>query len=425
MARQTLYVLLLIAFAAVLSALRNMGETSPDLLATWMAGLNFARGSFDQIYAPAGPVFDMYPPDAWIAELRAGGHDGAIFPFIYPPLWAWGASWLTGVTSYSSVIAVANVVNPALLGLTLWLAARAARCPLPEPGYVAIGLAAFFLTAISLVALEQNQPQILVAFLTVLAAERTARGAPRSAGAALALAASIKLYPAFFALIWLARGERRALAGFILAGAGLALLSLAVAGWPLHAAFLAQIRTISGSTLVTSFTYDLDAVAAKYLFADAMTFVPDLLPDSDAGWLVLAKPTLWTVADAALLLATLAGLTRLARKSRDPLVWPLAITLTALVSPLSWGYHYLAALAFLPALLPRLGHARFVLTGVLLLFPSNPGYILSDLPVLDYHRWSPFLGTLAMAGYAAMLLTLILRPQDAPDRPLRSDPAPL
>lgn len=426
MPRQTAFVLILIALGAVLSALRNTGQVSPDLLATWMAGLNFARGAFDQIYpAAAGPAFEMHPPEAWVAELRAQGHDGAIFPFIYPPLWAWAASVLTRVTDYARIVAVANVLNPVLLGFTLWLAARTVRGALSDAVFVSVGLLMFATTAMALVALEQNQPQILVAFLTVLAAERATNSAPRAAGIALALAASIKLYPALFALLWLARGERRPVAAFAVTGAALGLLSIALAGWPLHALFLEQIRTISGSVLVTSFTYDLDAVAAKYLFGDALTFVPDLLPGSEAGWKVLAKPPLWKAIDAALILAAIAALALLARRSRDPLVWPLAVTLVALASPLSWGYHYLAALAFLPALLDRLGAARGILASVLLLAPSTPAYILSDLPVLAYHAWSALLGTLAMAAYAALLLRLVLGPEPAAERPLRSDPAQL
>ena len=41
----------------------------------------------------------------------------------------------------------------------------------------------------------QNQPQILVSFLTVLALERAMRGHERTAGLALAVAAAIKVYP--------------------------------------------------------------------------------------------------------------------------------------------------------------------------------------------------------------------------------------
>jgi len=307
----------------------------------------------------------------------------------------------------------------------LWLAARMSRIVMSPVIYVCTGLLMFSMTAMAIVAIEQNQPQIVVAFLTVLAVERSVNGAPRTAGFALALAASIKLYPVLFVLFWLIRGERRPVIAFTVAGLGLGFLSVAVAGWPLHVAFLEQMRIISGTALLTFFTYNIDAVVAKVFFRDAMTFVEDLDLGSATGWTVLAKPTLWKILDALALLAALGGLTVLARRTRDPLFWPLAFTAIALVSPLTWGYHYLAALAFLPSLLDRIGIAAGILTALVILFPSSPIYIVADLPTLKFTDWSTLLGTLAMFGYAALLLALILRPERETQRPLRSDPAPL
>lgn len=425
MSKQALLVIAMIVAAAALSALRNAGFASPDLLATWMAGLNFARGSSDQIYAPARTVFDMHPPESWVKELSGQGYTDAIFPFIYPPLWAWIGAGLTRITDYPTLVFVANIVNPLLLGGMLWLAARITGGRMPPVAYVGTGFLMFSLSVISLVALEQNQPQILVAFLTVLAIERAQHGAPKSAGAALALAASIKLYPALFVLFWLVRGDRRPALAFAVTGTGLAGLSLAVAGWPLHAQFLDQMRLISGTALLTFFTYCADSLAAKLFFKDAMTFVPFANGASDGGWLVMAKPPLWRLLDATALLAVLAGLAWLARRRDDPLFWPVAIIAIALVSPLSWGYHYLTALAFLPALLDRLGAGRGILAALAILLPVSPLYMLSDLPVFEFRYWAAIAGSLAMAGYGALLIALVLGAVTEPRRALRSDPAPL
>ncbi|MDX1739050.1 MAG: glycosyltransferase 87 family protein, partial [Alphaproteobacteria bacterium] len=64
---------------------------------------------------------------------------------------------------------------------------------------ISLGLVAF-LVPFGL-ALRENQPQILVSFLILLAIERERAGWNIAGGAALALAASIKLYPALFALL--------------------------------------------------------------------------------------------------------------------------------------------------------------------------------------------------------------------------------
>ncbi len=410
MARQTLAIAIMICACTVLSALKHAGASSPDLLASWMAGLNFARGDFHAIYPALTGVFEMRPPEAWVAELRSAGHQDAIYPFIYPPLWAWAVGLLTKVTDYASMVAVANVVNPLLLGVTLWLAARMACGRIGESVYVLTGLVLFASTTISLIALEQNQPQILVAFLTVLAIERTRAGAPILGGAALAVAAALKLYPAFLALFWLARGERHATAAFALVGGALGLLSIAVAGWPLHAEFLAHIRSISGTVLVTFFSHSIDPVIGDIFFSDALKQIPSLDLDSPRGWSVMAKPAAWTALNMVATLGALAGLFALARSQfgGDPLFWPFALTVLALLSPLSWGYHYIAAVAYMPAFLARLGAGPGLLVCIALLAPTSVFYVLSDLPILPFELYAGLLGTLAMVAYAGLLLQMIV-----------------
>ncbi|MDU8943004.1 glycosyltransferase family 87 protein [Ovoidimarina sediminis] len=409
MTRQTLGLMALICACAAFSAVRFWGVNSPDLLATWMAGVSFARGDHSAVYPQLGEVFTMRPPEAWITELRSDGYDGAIFPFIYPPLWAWVTGHFSRLAEYENFVRVATVVNPVLLGLTLWLAARLAAGRLGAMAFVAIGVVLFASTTIVLGALEQNQPQILVAFLTVLAIERTRSGAAVTGGVALAIAASLKLYPALFALFWLARGERRAAASFALAGAGLGLLSIAVAGWPLHAEFLAQIRTISNTVLVTVFSHSADPVLGQFVFPANLTPVESLASGAPGGWLVMAKPPVWAALNTAAILVALAGLAALARSrfGADPLFWPLAITVIALLSPLSWGYHYIAAIAFVPALIDRLGSGPGLVTCLVLLAPTSVPYVFSDLPVLAFDAYAGLLGTLAMALYAALLLAMI------------------
>lgn len=414
MARQTALVFFLIAVATALAALRNAGATSPDLLATWMAGLHFARDTVQHIYPALGPVFEMQPPDAWVPELRAQGHEASIYPFIYPPLWAWVASGLTQVMEYATLVSVMNVVNPVLLGLTLWLAARLAGKGLSPVAYVGIGLAVFASTTISLVALEQNQPQILVAFLTVLAIERAHGKSPTSAGIALALAASIKLYPALFALFWLVRGERRAVASFALVGGALGVASIAVAGWPLHAEFLGHVRAISSTVLVTSFTHSIDPVIGDMFFSGQMTVIPDN-GGTGAGWHVMAKPALWKALNAVALLAALVALARLVRRTDDPLFWPLAFAVISLLGPLSWGYHYLAVIVFLPALLARMRPAYGILTILAVLFPTSVFYTLNSPDWLPFEQYANMLGTAAMAAFALICLSLIRRRDRAPE----------
>ena len=41
----------------------------------------------------------MSPPDVWIQAVLAEGIETSVYPFIYPPLWAWAMSWIIPITS--------------------------------------------------------------------------------------------------------------------------------------------------------------------------------------------------------------------------------------------------------------------------------------------------------------------------------------
>jgi len=105
--------------------------------------------------------------------------------------------------------------------------------------------------------------------------ERHRAGAPLTAGAVIALAASIKLYPALLALPFLASGNRRAFGSFVVIGASLGGLSIALAGWPLHSLFLAEVGRISGTVMSTIHTYSFDAIIGQMFFADQMQMIHD------------------------------------------------------------------------------------------------------------------------------------------------------
>jgi len=416
-------ILVLLLAVAGVSWLRYSGAPSPDLLATWMAGKYFAAGAYDKIYHASNGLFTMRPPPAWEPDLRAQGYEGAIFPFIYPPIWAWAAAQLEGIISPETFISLASFINPLLLGATIWLAARMVAEKLAPIVFVLTVIALFSVSLSALVALEQNQPQILVSFLIVLGVERTRAGAPLLGGLAMALAAALKLYPVIFALIWLARGERRAAAAFTLFGGAIGLASVALAGWPLHAAFLSEIGAISSTVLVTFLTFSIDPTIAQAFFADQFQSVASLRIQAPgevaSAWSVMAKPPLWRMGDGALMLAVVAFLLRTARtpRGRDALFWPFAITLLALVSPLSWGYHYLAALAFAPALVERFGLRPGALALVAVFAPASTFYLLADPAWLPWEVGVQPLSTAAMALYALLLWLGLPKPPAAPLHP--------
>ncbi len=340
---------------------------SADLMAVWLAGHFLASGQPDQVYAPVTEFFQMYPPDAW-RPLMASEYDfdGPIYPFLYPPIWAKLAGLLSGMNFW--VLTVwALLINCFLQVATIWLVLKIVRPQrIAPPLFVLLGFVYLYGTHIGTISLQQNQPQILVSFLLVLAIERSHAKADLTAGAVLALAASIKLYPALFAVYWLVSGNRRALSAFALLGGGLGLASVIWSGWPLHAQFLEQIRLISASVLTTAITFNLDATLAQLFFWDDLVRVPGLEPPTEAvpdpGWYSMARPGWWKLMSPIVLfggfLFTVFTYARSDHDTRHMAVWPLGLTMVAILSPLTWVYYFIPAAAFAPILLERLGIVR-------------------------------------------------------------------
>ncbi|TCP41421.1 glycosyltransferase family 87 protein [Rhodovulum marinum] len=353
--------MLVLGYIAI--ALVAAPRMSGDLLPLWLAGEAFAGGG--PVYAPADGLFRMLPPEGWTARAAALGHEGHVYPFVYPPLWAWVFGGLTRVTDFATVAAVAGALNTALLVAMPLLARRAAGAGPGVFGYLVISQVLIHMTPVGMIALYQNQSQILVAFLVVLALERAEAGRPASAGAAMALAASIKLFPAAFALIWLVSGERRAFASFAAVGLALGLVSVAVAGWPLHAAFLGHVAAIGETGFFSALSFSLDAVAARLAGAEPVS-VP--LANTHPGQIapqviaVSDKPAALVLAGKAAVVAAILGLglamRRAGRGARRAALWPAALTLLPLLGPIAWGYYFLAATAFAPVLLSTLGRVR-------------------------------------------------------------------
>ncbi len=350
-----------ISVLTVVVSLQFFGDTdSPDFYATWLAGDFFAQGRFDQIYPADTTHYTMRVPDAWPAYVVAQGHDGEIFPFIYPPLWAWVSAQMATIASYETVHTIARIVNPLLVVGMVALAWRAAQTTMAVWKFTLIGVVIIVGTNIGSIALLQDQPQILVSFLIVLAIERSRNGGPVVAGAVLALAAALKLYPAAFAIYWIFTGQKRALASFIVIGGALGGLSIAVAGWPLHAVFLHQLALISDGVLISPLSYSLDPTLANLFARDHLEFIPSLssthTTNEDVGWYVMQKPAIWAMLGKIAMLAALIIAGWHHRRTQGSIEsWVIGMTGFALLNPLAWTYHYLAVVAFAPLLLERLG----------------------------------------------------------------------
>lgn len=427
MMRDQILAVVFVVLAAAL-AMPGFGTAgSLDFLALWMAGEAVANGTPALIYPPDTGVFTMTPPPEWLETLAARGHDDPVYPFIYPPLWAWLMAPVTQVTTFETATVLLRGALAALLAGTLLAARRLAAPDSPLLPWLAAGVMMLMLTTTGMIALFQNQPQILVAFLTVLALERAGRGVPVPGGALMALAAAIKLYPALLALLWLARGQYRAFGAFLVTGGALAGLSVAVAGWPLHARFLDLIGMISGTVLSASQSHTTDVLFAQILWPFQFSFIEDITAETENGWLVLEKSAGFAAFGKGLQLATLAALAWAGRRGMVAAAfWPLAMVALSLTGPLAWSYHYIAPLAFAPMLLARReATARRVFLAVFALI----SLFWIRVPSVPFWPWIPaqFAGTVAMLIYAGALIALARHAgfHPAPTSPLRPGPGTL
>lgn len=357
---------------------------SADAQALWLAGQFFDPANPGSIYRLSDGPFTMQPPDAWINAALPSGQQGPVYPFIYPPIWGWLMSQVGGVLSFDTFLNLVTALNRVLIPCMFILAWRIVKPRMALLPYLCFALIVTFgLTAFT-VALDENQPQIWVSFLILLAIERQRAGHPLAAGCALALAAALKLYPALFALIWLAAGERRAVVWFALIGGALGAASVVLLGWPMHAAFLTELSAIASGAILTLNNFSLSPlIAAISVAPDALTRVSTEVTGGSSAWFVAQKTQTWLMGERVAQVMALAALLIAAHrtKMRDPLLWAGAAFVIAWLSPLSWTYHYMTALVFLPVVADRFGGRGFLLALIALAATSLPFFLLG-LPQL-------------------------------------------
>ncbi|MDV7144816.1 glycosyltransferase family 87 protein [Tropicimonas sp. TH_r6] len=414
MRRNHILLLAVIVLALVVPFL-TAEKASEDLLALWLAAMSLSQGTPELVYSSGAVPFTMQPPEAWIPLAEGLGHEGNIFPYLYPPLWAALFAPLTGMVSFATLEIAASLINPLLLLATSWLAWRATRSRLPCVVFLLIGQGLFYATLVGGIAILQNQPQILVACLTVLAVERGRSGAQITAGAVLALAAAIKLYPLLFVPILLARGQYRGVVSLLLIGGALGLGSVALAGWPLHAEFLEGVAAISATAIRIPANFGVDALVTSLLPPGSMQAVQAVSFPQSAGsnWFVMAKPDGWLLAGRGGILLVVLALPLVAARLPEARVcdtlWPVALIIVAMLSPLAWCYYYIAPLAFAPDLVARMGARR---GGVLLL---GIALAMSRLALMaGPHIGANAVSALAVAAMLTLLAGFVLAPHPEP-----------
>ncbi len=389
---------LLLAWALV-SVTTYWNSWPPDLSALYLAGRFYASGQHDLIYSAIGNL------PAWQAELDRFEHpDAATFPYLYPPLWAVLAAPFSALppTYFFNGFYALHIT---MIAASIILAYRVVRPQIPLYVWTVASLCLLQVSLILELALLHNQIQISVAFLIILSFERYKSGAFMAAGAALALAASLKLVPAVLGLIFLI--DRRYIAALASLSAGLILLgaSIVLAGGALHVDFLDSLQMVSGRVSIEPINWNLESLVVQI----RSLITGDPLGQIPLSTIRIPKPAWVAITNYALLLGGIALLLHRA-KGLMPLQLMGLVLISTLAAPLAWIYHYLTVLLLLPMVF------RYVQTGralaILVVFgaaSSIHAFELMGRIAPQVHAQS-ILGTGLMIALFVMLFAKPLKP---------------
>lgn len=327
------------------------GHWAEDLAALFMAGHLWASGQTSLIYAAPDTFLGGTAPE-WLPEVARLDMTGrTFFPYVYPPLWAVLLAPLADAFGPEGFNTVFTLIQVPLLAACVWLAGGIARpVSMPRWLWTAIGLGILTVTVIGRSALYFMQPSITAAFLTLLAFERLGKGAPLTAGAALAVATALKISPLVFAFALLIDRQGRALSSFVLSLLFLAAASFCLAGTALHLDFLAVLKQASSPTYVTPGNVALNAALLSAGGVVGLWPAIDLRAEHLVVWGVPAPIAMVRLGGLAFTLAFLAS-------AKGPRARPFVLISLglgiALFGPIGW-LHYL----IVPALLaPAFLHA--------------------------------------------------------------------
>jgi len=211
---------------AFLLALAVLVVTHLDLL---QHPSDSARNDFRTFYAAfhaVGDDVDLYEVEALSGVARETGIGAHVFPYLYPPTLAALGRPLAALSPKR-----AQVVWDWLSLVAMALAATLALACVDRSGRASLIPVVILLLLLLPVRNNLHMGQVNPLVLVPVAAACLAylRGWDRTAGAALAVAALIKLVPVVLLLLWVARRRYRAVAAFLVTGlAGALLVALAV-----------------------------------------------------------------------------------------------------------------------------------------------------------------------------------------------------
>ncbi len=294
-----------------------------------------------------------------------------IHPYVQSPLWAYALQPLCTRVNFAVFnalfLAAVSLALAATIGFVAW--AWAGR--LFHPAWLALLCASIYQMEAYKYTMLLAQTHIIFVLLAIVAIFCASQRRSGWAGALLAVAAAVKITPAFLVFYWLAKRDWRASVSFAAFSLGIALLSLLAVGPSVELAYLHNLAQISNVLLVS---WNNQSLAGWWMSARYP-------PSEQAAWHSFPLPAAlkWTCTLLSLAAAVLGGLLdrgSASRGSAPPYGAALALIASTIFAPIAWT-HYYVLLAFpLILLLNRAiaGKSRTALAFVLLIFALNFNY---------------------------------------------------
>jgi hypothetical protein len=300
-----------------------------DFFQDWASARNLLEGlpiyTRHEVSARRYMGIEVDPTDPFFVPVNAHPPTSVLLPL---PL-----AWL----DYPDAFLAWDLLSLAALGVSLWLVGR-------ELGVRFSAWSVFPAVTLLLICfpfrlhVEQGQLSIVLLVLIVGAWVAYRRGWPVWAGALLAAATAIKLFPGFLFLYFLLRRQWRVLIGGAVSFLLLAALTAALLGPDIYTTYLRDVLPQVGDYRSGWGNVSLPGIWFK-LF-DPLTERMQVEP----LWRGPVLARVGALASCALLVAILARVTlRVRSRADDDRAFGLAVTAMLLVSPLTWE-HYLPLL---------------------------------------------------------------------------------
>jgi hypothetical protein len=395
----TLALIALAAAEVALIAVIRLTAAAPD-------GGDLCRDYLDAHRLLAGQ--DPYAPFAGCGALHHSPHPPlgllVLVPLALLPVGAAAAIW--------------DLLMLAALTLALWLIWDELRPSIP-PIWLLVGLAALGIWPPILDTWLEAQIGPLILLLIVLAWRARRRGEPWAAGAWLAVATLLRLYPVLLFIVPLVRRDWRMLAGGAITGVAVTALSLPFIGIGGYVAYFT--REAPGST--AEWINDAHNVSLRGWLGDLFVGNNTLAPIAPAPALVTP---LWLIGVLAVVALVAANVWR-ARSAPvgspdDEQAWHLVVPAMLLLSPLAWPHYFDILILPLAAAGTAWWNAQrwtapavALAVGFALLWANSLG-LAALFPLPRVLPWPAGLLVFALPFYALVLIFAAMRRWPALDR---------